>query len=55
MNRFERAICEYEAKADREGCICEPKQVKDRFEPDGYSYNCQNCDNKECEYWTEYN
>lgn len=40
---------------------CLPKVIEIHYEPsdDTYAtepeYNCQYCDNKECEYWKEYN
>lgn len=40
---------------------CEPTIVSAEqvYEADGYSmdyiYNCDNCDNEECEYWKEHN
>ncbi len=40
---------------------CEPTIISAEkvYEADGYSmdyiYNCENCDNTECEYWKEHN
>ena len=40
---------------------CEPTIISAEkvYEADGYSmdytYNCEECDNEECEYWKEYN
>lgn len=42
-------------------CEGEPKIIRAEkaYEPDGYSmeytYNCDECDNEECEYWKEHN
>lgn len=42
-------------------CQGEPKVVSAEmeYEPDGnsisYTYSCQECENKDCEYWQEYN
>lgn len=58
---YERAAREYEAALAR-GCEpCEPEIIRaeKQYEPDGYSmdyiYNCEECDNTECEYWKEHN
>ena len=48
-------------QADEYMSDCEPKIIKAEkaYEPDGYSmeytYNCDECDNEECEYWKEHN
>lgn len=61
MEGFERAEREYELWLDRAGCTCEPKIIRaeKQYEPDGYSmdytYNCEECDYEECEYWEKYN
>lgn len=40
---------------------CEPTVISAEkvYEADGYSmdytYNCEECDNEDCEYWREYN
>lgn len=58
---YERAAQEYERYLDNAGCTCEPKIIRAEkaYEPDGYSmeytYNCDECDDTECEYWKEYN
>lgn len=58
---YARAAAEYERMLDEGGCTCEPKIIsaEKEYEPDGYSmsytYNCEECDNEECEYWSEYN
>lgn len=42
-------------------CDGEPKIIRAEkaYEPDGYSmeytYNCDECDNEECEHWKEHN
>ncbi len=58
---YRRAEAEYERARDEACCGCEPTIIKAEraYEPDGYSmdytYNCEICDNNECEYWHEYN
>ena len=58
---YRRAEAEYERARDEACCGCEPKIIKAEraYEPDGYSmdytYNCEICDNTDCEYWQEYN
>lgn len=48
-------------QADKYWEPCEPEIIKAEkvYENDGYSmdytYNCQMCDNTECENWREYN
>lgn len=58
---YKRAEEEYERTLDRGG-YCEPQVVgvHQEYEGDGeYSesaiYNCENCDDKGCEYWNKYN
>lgn len=61
MKGFERAEMEYERARDAAGETCEPTIIKAEraYEPDGYSmeytYNCDGCDNEECEHWKEHN
>ena len=61
MYGFERAEREFERARDNAGCTCEPTIIRAEkaYEPDGYSmeytYNCEECDFDECEYWKEYN
>lgn len=58
---YRRAEAEYERARDEACCGCEPEIIKAEraYEPDGYSmdytYNCHICDNRECEYWSDYN
>lgn len=48
-------------QADEYMSDCEPKIIRAEkaYEPDGYSmeytYNCDECDNTECEHWKEHN
>lgn len=61
MDNYARAAQEYEMARDRACESCEPKIIRaeKQYEPDGYSldytYNCEECDYEECEYWKEYN
>jgi hypothetical protein len=34
---------------------CEPAQIEPDSEHHSGDYNCHNCDDKECEYWADYN
>lgn len=34
---------------------CEPKKLEPDSEHHSGDYNCNNCDDIECEYWSEYN
>ncbi len=55
---FEKAYAEYERLRERACEPCEPETVwAEEIEPNIYDeqYNCQECENKECEYWSEYN
>jgi hypothetical protein len=59
---YRRAEAEYERARDEACCVCEPKVVGVHHEYEGggeYStcpiYNCEDCDIRECEYWTDYN
>jgi hypothetical protein len=58
---FEKAYAEYERLRELACEPCEPEIIRaeKEYEPDGYSmeytYNCQECENKECEYWGDYN
>lgn len=58
---YARAEAEYERARERACEPCEPTVIsaEKEYEPDGYSmsytYNCECCDNEECEYWSEYN
>lgn len=58
-NGYARASQEYERYLASGGdSFCEPKLVnhcKDEDGSDIREYNCEYCDNKECEYWSEYN
>ena len=61
-NGYSRAAAEYEMYLASGGDdCCEPEIIRaeKEYEPDGYSlnfiYNCEECDNTECEYWSEYN
>lgn len=58
---YRRAEAEYERNRDNFG-YCEPKVVAIHQEYEGegeYStspiYNCEDCDDRECEYWSDYN
>ena len=58
---YRRAEAEYERARDNCG-YCEPQVigVHQEYEGEGeYSesaiYNCENCDDRECEYWSEHN
>ncbi len=61
MNGYAKAEMEYECARDDAGCTCEPTVIRAEkvYEPDGfslnYTYNCEECDNEECEYWKEHN
>lgn len=61
MNGYAKAEMEYERARERASEPCEPTVIRaeKEYEPDGYSmnytYNCDECDNEECEYWSEYN
>ena len=65
MNGYTRAAQDYERNLERQWEEwfngCEPEIIKAErvYEPDGYSmdytYNCHICDNRECEYWSDYN
>lgn len=58
MQGYERAAQEWERSLDSGGDICEPKVISRFRNEDGMDdgeMNCQYCDNKECEYWEEYN
>ena len=56
-----RAEAEYLRRAEERFEPCAPKIIRaeKEYEPDGYSmeyiYNCDECDNTECEYWKEHN
>lgn len=58
---YRQLEAEYERNRDRAGETCEPKVIKAvrAYEPDGYSmeytYNCENCNITECEFWAEHN
>lgn len=58
---YSKAVQEYERQLERGFEPCEPEVVRaeKEYEPDGYStvliYNCEECDNQECENWKEYN
>lgn len=34
---------------------CEPKQIEPDSEHHSGDYNCNNCEDQECEYWADYN
>lgn len=58
---YRKAVQEYERAREMACEPCEPKVIRaeKEYEPDGYSlnyiYNCEECDNNECEYWGEHN
>lgn len=61
MNGYAKAEMEYERARESACEPCEPTVIRAEkaYEPDGYSmeytYNCDECDNEECEYWKEHN
>lgn len=61
MYGYQRAEMEYERARELACEPCEPKIIRAEkaYEPDGYSmeytYNCEECDNEECEHWKEHN
>ena len=63
---YERAAQEYERNLEKQWEEyfngCEPKVVGVHQEPEGFGeystspiYNCHDCDDRECEYWSDYN
>lgn len=57
-NGFSQASAEYERYCEETSCPCSPKVIRTFKNEDGQDageMNCQYCDNKDCEYWEEYN